>query len=504
MTCRPSSFLHCLGLALLLAWPVSGWAQQNPWQDGIATSVLGAIQRDPALAASTITVDCYNGTVMLTGFVSSFELRNNAEAAAMSTPGVIRVLDELNQNQDRSSADAARDGVIQTTLQTTLSQYGTGDPPIVMARGRVYDSIVYLLGAVSDPSMNAILQSSIMALPGVHAVVAHLAIQKGMTPIPPAPAVDDTGAAPVMSSAPLASPPLASVPLASAPLAPAPLAPAPLATERLRIAPSRVAAAAQARSHPRPYRGAPAVSAYAVQLASEPSEAAAMAAWHKRRSANADLLARLEPAVSRADLGTRGVRYRLKAGPLPDQEAAAELCVALAARHAPCLVVRETGDAAAAGPPPASLPASPPSAEPADITTSAETKPATVAAHSKPKPAAIAKHAKPKPAAIAQAAPPRHPTKAGAGSYAVQLASRGSEAEARAYWRDLVAKNRTLLGHLAPTVAEADLGAKGIHYRLKAGPLAGRNAAAALCASLKARGLDCLPVREIGAASSAP
>jgi osmotically-inducible protein OsmY len=459
MTRRIITFSCLLGLALLLAWPLSGRAQQGPWQDRIASMVLSEIQRDSALAASSITVDCYNGTVMLTGFVSSFELRNNAEAAAMRVPGIIRIIDELNQNQDRSAADAARDGVIQTALQSTLSQYSSGDPPIVMARGRVYDSIVYLLGSVSDPTMNDILQSSITALPGVHAVVAHLVIQKGSVPSPPA----DQSA------------------LATGPSSP-PLAPVPLATENLRLPPSTA---------PRHRKGqirndlvASRSVAYAVQLGSEPSQALAFAAWRRRKAANVDLLGRLEPTVTQADLGTLGIHYRLRAGPLPDQEAAAALCAALAARHTPCLVVRDTGqDALSASPAPEPLP------------------PAEIAATSVPNNAA--KAVRPKRKTVVAPTIPRVPLKTPGGSYFVQLASRSSDADARAYWRDLLAKDGSLLSDLKPTVTAADLGTRGIHYRLKAGPLAGRGAAVALCTKLKSRGADCLPVFDAGS-SSAP
>ena len=44
--------------------------------------------------------------------------------------------------------------------------------------------------------------------------------------------------------------------------------------------------------------------------------------------------------VQRADLGAKGVFYRVRAGPLADRTAADELCVALKARDVGCLVVR--------------------------------------------------------------------------------------------------------------------------------------------------------------------
>jgi cell division septation protein DedD len=47
------------------------------------------------------------------------------------------------------------------------------------------------------------------------------------------------------------------------------------------------------------------------------------------------------------------------------------------------------------------------------------------------------------------------------------------------------------LGQLAPDVQRADLGAKGIVYRLRAGPFADRTAAAEACVQLKAAGGNC-------------
>ncbi len=44
------------------------------------------------------------------------------------------------------------------------------------------------------------------------------------------------------------------------------------------------------------------------------SEAEAMAAWKKAQTTNKDLLANLSPDVQRADLGAKGIFFRLRAG----------------------------------------------------------------------------------------------------------------------------------------------------------------------------------------------
>ncbi len=80
------------------------------------------------------------------------------------------------------------------------------------------------------------------------------------------------------------------------------------------------------------------------------------------------------------------------------------------------------------------------------------------------------------------------------GAYRVQLASIRSEDAVRAEWGRLKGKYPDMLGGLDLTVARADLGAKGIFYRLRAGPLS-ESAAKKLCADLAKNKVGCLVVR---------
>ncbi len=82
---------------------------------------------------------------------------------------------------------------------------------------------------------------------------------------------------------------------------------------------------------------------YKVQLAAIRSPQLAQQEWKRLRAKNADLLGRLELSVSRADLGTKGIFFRLRAGPLPDETAARALCAKLAQRKVGCLVVPPEG-----------------------------------------------------------------------------------------------------------------------------------------------------------------
>jgi Flp pilus assembly protein TadD len=94
---------------------------------------------------------------------------------------------------------------------------------------------------------------------------------------------------------------------------------------------------------------------------------------------------------------------------------------------------------------------------------------------------------------------PMAPAMSGAtsgGDYAVQLASYRSEARAMLGWSELRGNAPDLLDPVTPVVRRADLGEeRGIVYRLRTAPTAKTNATA-LCTELKARGIDCLVVKE--------
>ncbi|MGB0670916.1 MAG: SPOR domain-containing protein, partial [Rhodospirillales bacterium] len=62
--------------------------------------------------------------------------------------------------------------------------------------------------------------------------------------------------------------------------------------------------------------------------------------WKRLSTANSDLLGGLDLNVVRADLGAKGVFYRLRAGPLGTSADATALCDALKARKVGCMVIR--------------------------------------------------------------------------------------------------------------------------------------------------------------------
>ncbi len=114
-----------------------------------------------------------------------------------------------------------------------------------------------------------------------------------------------------------------------------------------------------------------------------------------------------------------------------------------------------------------------------------------------PKPA---KTVKPEPAPVAEkpaASPSPAPVPAG-GAYQVQLAALSSRDHAQASWSRLSKKHADVLGGLKADILRADLGEKGVIYRLRAGPAGDEAAARSLCASLAARKVDCIVVRPGG------
>ncbi len=93
------------------------------------------------------------------------------------------------------------------------------------------------------------------------------------------------------------------------------------------------------------------------------------------------------------------------------------------------------------------------------------------------------------PAPIARAA---KPAAAASGSYAVQLSSQRSEADAQAAFRSLQAKFPNQLGGRQALIHKVELGDKGTYYRAMVGPFANANEASELCSGLKAAGGQCI------------
>ncbi len=81
-----------------------------------------------------------------------------------------------------------------------------------------------------------------------------------------------------------------------------------------------------------------------------------------------------------------------------------------------------------------------------------------------------------------------------AGSHLLQLGAFRSEDAAANGWQRLAARYPQLFAGLDPDIERADLGERGVFYRLRGGPFDGRDSAERACQSLKASGEACIVV----------
>jgi len=100
----------------------------------------------------------------------------------------------------------------------------------------------------------------------------------------------------------------------------------------------------------------------------------------------------------------------------------------------------------------------------------------------------------PETAVQAAPAPKAEPQAKAPGDYRVQIGSLPSKAKAEAEWARLRKKFPKQLGSLEMHLERADLGAKGVYYRIQAGPLS-ESAAKKTCLELKAGTGGCIVVR---------
>jgi hypothetical protein len=137
-------------------------------------------------------------------------------------------------------------------------------------------------------------------------------------------------------------------------------------------------------------------------------------------------------------------------------------------------------------PPPAAAAAPPP--EPVAAAPEADAPPP-------PKPAFVGKAVA--PGAIPSARKPevaRAPA-VKAGHVRLQLAAVRSEDIARREWDRIKRKNHDLLGNLTASAIRADLGDKGVYYRIQTAPVGDLAAADRICGALKERNVGCIVIR---------
>jgi outer membrane biosynthesis protein TonB len=95
----------------------------------------------------------------------------------------------------------------------------------------------------------------------------------------------------------------------------------------------------------------------------------------------------------------------------------------------------------------------------------------------------------------AAAKPAAVPSSAKGGGTRLQLGSVHGEDAARQEWERIKRRNADLIGNLAATPIRADLGDKGIYYRILTEPVADPATAERICSDLKQRSIGCIIAR---------
>jgi len=106
-------------------------------------------------------------------------------------------------------------------------------------------------------------------------------------------------------------------------------------------------------------------------------------------------------------------------------------------------------------------------------------------------PSPAAEQLQPEPFEPSQSLATRAPSAASSGNFVVQVASVTDSDLALAKQADVSRKHGPILAGLSFDIESADLGDRGIFYRVRIGPFNDRSGAGALCDKLKGRGQDC-------------
>lgn len=143
---------------------------------------------------------------------------------------------------------------------------------------------------------------------------------------------------PAPAPAPIPEPAPAPAPVAKAEPVPAP--PVAIAAPAPKPAPAPTPAPAPAAPKATFKATAPAGQGYLVQLSAVRTEQAAKSEWARMVKKYADVLGALEPVIQRADLGARGIFYRVRGGWFTSRAEAKAICDELARRNVGCIIAK--------------------------------------------------------------------------------------------------------------------------------------------------------------------
>jgi hypothetical protein len=235
----------------------------------------------------------------------------------------------------------------------------TGDIPLIRADTRPIKIKPANPGGMAIPDRNLLIYDE--SRPTVEHLLPPPEQPMARPAPPPIPAPPPPAASP--PAQPSAPPPAGASPAAmsrtalAAPAEPPPRAAAvPAATgagaaapgrpERLDGSAERNAAVAATSLRPVPREAARAevlpasLGGVRLQLGSVRSAVSAREEWDRIRRSNPDLLGGVSAGAVRADLGDKGVYYRIETAPVGDAARASRLCGELRQRHLGCIIVR--------------------------------------------------------------------------------------------------------------------------------------------------------------------
>ncbi len=103
---------------------------------------------------ASFTVVSYNGFVLITGEVPSTELKDQATEVIRRIEGVRRIYNELIVGPVSDAATRAKDTWLTTKIKTSLLT--TSDTPAIRVKVVTENSVVYLMGLVTQPEADRI------------------------------------------------------------------------------------------------------------------------------------------------------------------------------------------------------------------------------------------------------------------------------------------------------------------------------------------------------------
>lgn len=213
---------------------------------------------------------------------------------------------------------------------------GSSDIPLIRADNRPIKVKPDKPGGMQVPDRDMLIYGE------QHPQVEHLLPppeQPMPRPVPPPPIPPKAQTATPAASAPSAPP--APTPTATAPTSAVPaLTPAPTATDPIAERIGQLAAAPRTSPAKPPPEVAPEKRGLRVQVGAVRTESEARGEWERLKRKNTDLLGTLSAVTVRADLGEKGIYYRIQAGPISDTSTADRICSELRQRRLPCMIVR--------------------------------------------------------------------------------------------------------------------------------------------------------------------